>query len=305
MLGGPTATGKTALSVALAQAFHGEVISADSMQLYRGLDVGTAKVSREEMQGVPHHMLDILSPEQSFSVADFVAQADGLIRQISQRGGLPLVAGGTGLYLSSLQNGVQFTPQKPQPQLRRQLEQELAQKGAEQLYQELCRIDPEAAEGIHPNNHHRVIRALEIYRATGLTLSQQKARSLPQEPPYDALLFYLDFPQREQLYRRINSRVEQMMERGLLEEARMVYQERERYKTAAQAIGYKELFPYFEKTAPLEECVERLKQASRNYAKRQQTWFRRMPDAVWLDASAPDVIKTAEAQVVRRWPELA
>lgn len=304
MLGGPTATGKTALSVELAKTFGGEVISADSMQLYRGLDVGTAKVRPEEMQGVPHHMLDILSPEESFSVADFVAHADRLIREICQRGGLPVVVGGTGLYLSSLQNGIQFAPQKPQPQLRQQLEQELKEKGADAMYQELCQIDPEAAASIHPNNHHRVIRALEVYRTTGQTLSQQKAQSLPQEPPYDALLFYLDFPQREQLYRRIDLRVDHMMEQGLLEEARMVYQERERYKTAAQAIGYKELFPYFEDTAPLEECVEKLKQASRNYAKRQQTWFKRMENAVFLDASALEAAQNAKDQVRQHWPDL-
>lgn len=304
MLGGPTATGKTALSVELAKTFGGEVISADSMQLYRGLDVGTAKVRPEEMQGVPHHMLDILSPEESFSVADFVAHADRLIQDICQRGGLPVVVGGTGLYLSSLQNGIQFAPQKPQPQLRQQLEQELKEKGADAMYQELCQIDPEAAASIHPNNHHRVIRALEVYRTTGQTLSQQKAQSLPQEPPYDALLFYLDFPQREQLYRRIDLRVDHMMEQGLLEEARMVYQERERYKTAAQAIGYKELFPYFEGTAPLEECVEKLKQASRNYAKRQQTWFKRMENAVFLDASALEVAQNAKDQVRQHWPDL-
>ena len=304
MLGGPTATGKTALSVELAKAFGGEVISADSMQLYRGLDVGTAKVRPEEMQGVPHHMLDILSPEESFSVADFVAHADQLIRDICQRGGLPVVVGGTGLYLSSLQNGIQFAPQKPQPQLRQQLEQELEEKGADVMYQELCQIDPEAAASIHPNNHHRVIRALEVYRATGQTLSQQKAQSLPQEPPYDALLLYLDFPQREQLYRRIDLRVDHMMEQGLLEEARMVYRERERYKTAAQAIGYKEMFPYFEGTAPLEECVEKLKQASRNYAKRQQTWFKRMENAVFLDASALNSTQNAKDQVRQHWPDL-
>lgn len=304
MLGGPTATGKTALSVELAKTFGGEVISADSMQLYRGLDVGTAKVRPEEMQGVPHHMLDILSPEECFSVADFVAYADRLIREIYQRGGLPVVVGGTGLYLSSLQNGIQFAPQKPQPQLRQQLEQELKEKGADAMYQELCQIDPEAAAGIHPNNHHRVIRALELYRATGQTLSQQKAQSLPQEPPYDVLLMYLDFPQREQLYRRIDLRVDHMMEHGLLEEARLVYQERERYKTAAQAIGYKELFPYFEGTAPLEECVEKLKQASRNYAKRQQTWFKRMENAVLLDASALEMAQNAKDQVRQHWPDL-
>ena len=302
LLGGPTATGKTALSVGLAQRYGGEVISGDSMQIYQGLDVGTAKVTPEETRGIPHHLIDILTPEQPFSVADFVDRAGALIGEITARGHLPIVAGGTGLYLSSLMNGVQFAPQKVPPQLREQLAAELEQRGPEAMYAELCAVDPEAAAGIHPNNHHRVLRALELYRATGVTMSRQKADSLPAEQPYDALLLCLDFPERAQLYARIDLRVDRMLEQGLLDEARMVYEQRESYRTAAQAIGYKELFPYFAGEQALAPCVEKLKQASRNYAKRQLTWFRRMPGAVWLDASAPDVLAQADEAVRQRWP---
>ena len=303
LLGGPTATGKTALSVGLAKRFGGEVISADSMQIYKGLDVGTAKIMPEEMQGVPHHLLDFLSPEETFSVADFVQLAGQQISEITARGALPIVAGGTGLYLSSLQNGVRFAPQKVPEGLKEQLQQELEERGAEAMYQELCAVDPEAAAGIHPNNLHRVLRALELYRATGVTMSRQKAESLPEERPYDTVLLCLDFPDRAKLYERIDLRVDRMMENGLLGEAKLVYDHRDSCKTAAQAIGYKEFFPYFEQEKSLEDCVAKLKQASRNYAKRQLTWFRRMPDVIWLDASDPNVLQTAQRAILAHWPQ--
>ena len=288
-IGGPTASGKTALSVKLALEFQGEIISADSMQIYRGLDVGTAKVTPEETQGVPHHLVDIVGPEQSFSAADYVQAARACAEQIAQRGNLPFVVGGTGLYLSSLLNGIQFTPHKPTTEVRATLEQELAEKGREALYEELCRLDPEGAACVHPNNTPRLLRALELYRTTGRTMSQQKAASRPQTPPYHALLLILNDPDREALYRRIDSRVDRMVEQGLLEEAHRVWQNRECWHTAAQAIGYKELFPYFEREAELEPCLDDLKQASRRYAKRQLTWFRRMEGAHWLDVSDPEI----------------
>ena len=290
---GPTATGKTALGVALAERFSGEVISADSMQIYKGLDVGTAKVTPEETHGIPHHGVDILSPEQCFSVADFTALAGKLEREISARGHLPILVGGTGLYVQSFLYGVRFTEEKTPAGLRDQLAAEMAEKGGAALYAELQAVDPEAAAAIHPNNQVRVLRALEHYRATGKRLSEQKAASLPPERPYRSLILGLDFPDRTALYRRIDLRVDKMLDAGILLEAEYVWQNRERFHTAAQAIGYKEFFPYFEKTAPLEACVEKLKQASRNYAKRQLTWFRHMNGVVWLDAGAPDVTETA------------
>ena len=281
---GPTATGKTALGVALAERFGGEIISADSMQIYKGLDVGTAKVTPEETHGIPH-----------YAVADFTALAARLEAELSARGKLPILVGGTGLYVQSFLYGVRFTAEKTPDGLREQLAAELAEKGPAAMYEELKQADPEAAAAIHPNNQVRVLRALEHYRATGKKLSEQKAESLPPERPYRSLVLGLDFPDRAQLYARIDRRVDKMMEAGLLREAQLVYANRDRFKTAAQAIGYKEFFPYFEGAAELTPCVDKLKQASRNYAKRQLTWFRHMDGVVWLDASAPDAAARAAA----------
>ena len=292
---GPTATGKTALGVALARRFSGEVISCDSMQIYQGLDVGTAKVTLEETCGIPHHGVDILPPDKTFSVADFTAMAAALEQEISARGNLPILVGGTGLYVQSFLYGVRFTAEKTPDGLREQLAAELAEKGPAAMYEELKQADPEAAAAIHPNNQVRVLRALEHFRATGKRLSEQKAQSLPPERPYRSLVLGLDFPDRAQLYARIDRRVDRMMEAGLLREAQLVYANRDRFKTAAQAIGYKEFFPYFEGAAELTPCVDKLKQASRNYAKRQLTWFRHMDGVVWLDASAPDAAARAAA----------
>lgn len=289
---GPTATGKTALGVALAERFNGEIISADSMQIYKGLDIGTAKVTPEETHGVPHWCVDILPPQSRFSVADFTAMAARCIQDIAARGRLPVIVGGTGLYVQSLLYGVNFTAEKPPAGLRAGLAAELEAKGAVTMYAELEAVDPEAAAAIHPNNTVRVLRALEHYRATGKRLSEQKAASLPPERPYTALVLGLNYPCRQQLYDRINARVDRMMAAGLLDEAKLVYRSRGSYLTAAQAIGYKELFPYFEGRAELGACVDKLKQASRNYAKRQLTWFGRM-DVVWLDAGADDVRQQA------------
>ena len=276
---GPTATGKTALGVALAEQFGGEIISADSMQIYKGLDIGTAKVTPEETHGIPHHAVDLLEPDQTFSVADFTALAGTLETDLSARGKLPILVGGTGLYVQSFLYGVRFTAEKAPDGLREQLAAELAEKGPAALYEELKQVDPEAAAAIHPNNQVRVLRALEHYRATGRRLSEQKAASLPPERPS----------------RRIDLRVDRMMDAGLLAEAETVFANRTRFKTAAQAIGYKEFFPYFMGESELTPCVEKLKQASRNYAKRQLTWFRHMDGVVWLDAAAPDLQARAAA----------
>ena len=239
--------------------------------------------------------MDILPPDKTFSVADFTAMAAALEQEISARGNLPILVGGTGLYVQSFLYGVRFTAEKTPDGLREQLAAELAEKGSAAMYEELKQADPEAAAAIHPNNQVRVLRALEHYRATGKKLSEQKAGSLPPERPYRSLVLGLDFPDRAQLYARIDRRVDKMMEAGLLREAQLVYENRDRFKTAAQAIGYKEFFPYFEGAAELTPCVDKLKQASRNYAKRQLTWFRHMDGVVWLDASAPDAAARAAA----------
>ena len=281
-VGGPTASGKTALSVALARAFDGEIINADSMQIYKNLDVGTAKPSAEERQGIPHYLLDFLPPETPYSVADFTAAADPLIRDITARGRLPLVVGGTGLYITSLLSGMAFAPEKTDPAIRARLQALADTEGGATLYAELQRIDPDYAAQVHPNNLPRVIRALELFEATGRRMSDQRREARPAEAPYHALCLCLTCRDRAVLYSRIDRRVDEMVENGVLDEARQVYDHRDAYRTAAQAIGYKEFFPYFEGTADLESCLAHLKQASRNYAKRQLTWFRRQTDAVWL-----------------------
>ena len=292
-IGGPTATGKTALSVALAKRFGGEIISADSMQIYQGLDVGTAKVTPEEMQGVPHHLVDILTPDKAFSVADFTAMAGKLEEEISARKKLPILVGGTGLYITSLLNGIGFTPEKVDPAIRQELQARLQAEGSQALYAELAAVDPGYAAKVHPNNTPRVIRALELYRATGRKMSAEREAARPAEKPYRSLCLCLTCRDRALLYQRIDTRCDRMMQSGILEEAKLVYDHRDTYRTAAQAIGYKEFFPYFEGTAGLTECTERLKQATRNYAKRQLTWFRRQNDAVWLYLDEEDVTERA------------
>lgn len=296
-VGGPTASGKTAFSVQLAKRLGGEIVCADSMQIYKGLDVGTAKATKEEMEGVPHHLMDFLPPEQTFSVADFVDAANREVKDIAARGRLPILVGGTGLYIESFLNGVRFAEQKADPALREKLEQEAAALGPEAMHQKLAAVDPDYAATVHPNNVGRVIRALELYYSTGKTMSRQRAESLPETPPFDSLVFCLAPADRAQLYRRIDLRVDRMLEAGILEEAKLVFENRGRYRTAAQAIGYKEFFPYFEGTAELAACADKLKQASRNYAKRQLTWFRRMENIIWLDPGDEAILQQAETTV--------
>ena len=296
-VGGPTASGKTALSVALAKAFDGEIINADSMQIYKNLDVGTAKPTTQEQQGIPHHLLGFLPPETPFSVADFTAAADPLVREISAHGKLPLVVGGTGLYITSLLNGVAFAPEKLDPAIRARLQAQAEAEGSAALYAKLQAVDPDYAAQVHPNNLPRVIRALELFEATGRKMSEERVNARAAEPPYRALCLCLTCRDRAALYDRIGRRVDLMVENGVLDEARQVYDHRDSYRTAAQAIGYKEFFPYFEGTASLDDCTERLKQATRNYAKRQLTWFRRQNDAVWLYLDEENVVDHACALV--------
>ena len=292
-IGGPTATGKTALSVALARQFNGEVINADSMQVYRGLSVGTAKATEEERAGVCHHLLDFLNPEEPYSVAEFVEMAAGLIPKITGRGHLPLVVGGTGLYITSLLHGIAFAPQRSDPELREELQQEAEEQGAQALYERLRQIDPEYAAKVHPNNLPRVIRALEVFRLTGRKMSEEQRQSRPETPPYRSLCLCLTYRDRAELYRRIDLRVDKMLEQGILGEAETVWLHKAEYRTAAQAIGYKEFFPYFEGTQSLAACTAALKQATRRYAKRQLTWFRHQNDARWLYVDEEDAFGRA------------
>ena len=283
VISGPTASGKTALAVELALRHSGEVVSADSMQIYRRMDIGTAKPTREEMRGVPHHMLDVADPEEDFSVARYVELAAACVDGILARGKLPIVAGGTGLYIDSLLSGRTFARFDPDSPLRRELEEELARRGGAALLEELARVDPDTAARLHPNDGKRIVRALEVYRSTGTTLTEHNAmtRSLP--PRYDALTLTLAFQRREDMWARIDRRVDQMMAGGLVDEVRALLDSGVPDRcTAMQAIGYKEMAAALRGDGDTARAAEEIKLRSRQYAKRQLTWFRRNGDARWI-----------------------
>ncbi|MDO5547286.1 MAG: tRNA (adenosine(37)-N6)-dimethylallyltransferase MiaA [Eubacteriales bacterium] len=280
---GPTASGKTALSIALAKQLDTEIISSDSMQIYREMDVGTAKPDWAERDGIPHHMLDVAEPGEDFSVARYQEMADDCAQSILARGRIPIVCGGTGLYLDALIEGNTFSGEETSAPLRAYFREIGERSGVQVLHQMLRAVDPESAQRIHENNVKRVIRALEVYAQTGRPIGEYNAQNKPKEPKYDAVLLALCPSDRTVLYERINRRVDQMMEQGLLEETRRLWSEGKLRGTAAQAIGYKELVPYLEGNDTLENCVETLKQASRNYAKRQLTWLRRDKRVIWLN----------------------
>ena len=286
---GPTASGKTALGVALAQATGGEVVSADSMQIYRRMDIGTAKPTREEMGGVPHHMLDVADPAEDFSVARYVRDADACVRDILVRGRLPIVVGGTGLYIDNLIAGRDFAPFTGA--WREKLQARAREEGLPALHEELRRIDPARAEKLHPNDEKRILRALEVWYETGETITahDERTRSLP--PKYDALRVCLTFSRREDLWDRIDRRVDLMMEAGLEEEVRSLLTSGvPPTATAMQAIGYKEFAAALRGEEPIAQAVAEVKLRSRQYAKRQLTWFRRTPDIRWLTwENTPDL----------------
>lgn len=279
---GPTASGKTGLSIVLAEKYNGEIISADSMQVYKKLDVGTAKATNEQQKAVTHHLIDIMNPDEPYNVQMFVDMAKSAIEDITSRGKLPIIVGGTGLYIESLINGIQFSQQPDNTQIKQELQKQLEEKGPDFMYRMLQEIDPEYSEKVHPNNTVRVLRAIEIFKLTGCTMSQQLRDSKPIEKPYDSLLIGLTYEDRQKLYENINARVDMMMDEDILSEAKYVYDNRKSFKTCVSAIGYKEFFPFFENETSLENCVEKLKQASRNYAKRQLTWFNRMKEINWI-----------------------
>ena len=269
---GPTAVGKTALAIELAKKYNGEIISSDSMQIYRGMDIGTAKPTKKELSAVPHHLIDIKNPDENFSCADYQALAKSIINDIIKRGKTPIFCGGTGLYLDSVLEIPFFAEVSKDEKYRLYLE-ELADKiGADGLHKMLREIDPESAEAIHKNNIKRVIRALEIYKATGKTKSELDKESKKLTPPYESCVFFLCAKDRELLYKRIEKRVDLMLDEGLLDEAKRLY---DKGFTSFGAIGYKEFIPYFEGTASLSLCIDELKKATRHYAKRQLTWFSR------------------------------
>lgn len=274
VISGPTASGKTALAVEIAKRYDGEVISADSMQIYTDMDIASAKATPEEQQGIPHHLMDFLDPAESFSVADWVKLAGECADDILSRGKTPVICGGTGLYISSFIDNLQFDESQCDPEFREEMRAFAEQNGAAALLERLRSVDPETAQTLHENNVSRIIRALEVYKTTGHTISEAKRASRSAPSPYSFILITLDFEQREQLHERINRRVDQMIANGLEREARRCFEQKNR-PTAAQAIGCKELYPYFRGEKTLAECVEELKLRTRQYSKRQLTWFRR------------------------------
>ena len=280
---GPTASGKTRMAVELAKAHNGEVVSADSMQIYRRMDIGTAKPTAEEMDGIPHHMIDVADPEEDFSVARYVELASACVDDILARGKLPIVAGGTGLYVDSLLSGRTFAAFSPESALRKELEEELAERGGEAMLEELSRVDPEAAARLHPNDHKRIVRALEVYRSTGKTISEHNRETQALPPRYEALTIGLNFQDRADLWARIDARVDQMAADGLEREVRELLSSGLSPRcTAMQAIGYKEFVAAVEGDMTWREAEELVKLRSRQYAKRQLTWFRRNPEVHWL-----------------------
>lgn len=300
VVSGPTASGKTALAVELAKIYGGEVISADSMQIYTDMDVASAKATHEEMQGIPHHLMNFLDPAESFSVADFVALCDKTARDIISRGKIPIICGGTGLYISSFVDNITFDDSTQDFAFREEMRKFAEENGAAALLERLREIDPETASTLHENNIGRVIRALEVYKTTGHTISEAKKNSRLNPSPYNFVMITLDFADREQLRHRINERVDKMAENGLVDEARACFLQENR-PTAAQAIGCKELYPYFRGEKSLSECLDELKLRTRQYAKRQLTWFRRdkrfSPIVINLDDNFQQIVEKARSVI--------
>ena len=292
---GPTASGKTKLAVQLAKLYGGEVVSCDSMQIYKHMDIGTAKPTKEEMEGVHHHLLDMVEPGEDFSAGKYVQLADSCVQDILSRGRTAVIAGGTGLYVDSLIAGRSFAP-VPQTGRREALETQLRENGGEAMLARLRSIDPEAAARLHPADEKRIVRALEVYEETGKTITQHNLETQAIPPRYRPVWIGLDYQDRAALYRRIDLRVDKMLEDGLLDEIRARLALGVSPKaTAMQAIGYKEFFDALEGRSTLSAAADLCKQRSRNYAKRQLTWFRHMDGVVWLDAAAPDLKARAAA----------
>lgn len=289
---GATASGKTAMAVELAKIFNGEVISADSMQIYKGMDIATAKPSAEEMDGIPHHLIDFLPVTSKYSVAQYIADAAAAAGDIISRSKVPIIAGGTGLYIDSFIDNIVFEDEPDSAQVRQKLKEMKAQNGIEALYDTLKAVDPDAARQIHINNEKRVMRALEVYFLTGETLTARQRRSRAVESPYEAVFIGLDYRLRSKLYDRINRRVDNMIENGLVKEAQSYYNIKDA-DTASQAIGYKELAGYLEGDLTLEQAAENLKAATRRYAKRQLTWFRRNERINWIYCDELDSFQSA------------
>lgn len=280
---GPTASGKTALSIELAKRINGEVVSADSMQIYDEMSIGTAKPDEEEMQGIKHYLIGNVSPTIRYSVSDYKCDAMNAIEEIIKKNKMPIVVGGTGLYVNSLIYGIDYPEVKTDLEYREELEKIAKKEGLKHLYEKAMQIDPEAAKNISENDKKRIIRILEIYKETGKTKTQLEIESRKNEVQYDYRVFAINMP-REILYDRINRRVDIMIERGLIDEVKQLYEKYgEELRTAVQGIGYKEVIDYLNGVYSKEEMVEKIKMETRRYAKRQLTWFRKIQDIIWID----------------------
>lgn len=301
VVAGPTASGKTALSIEICKEFGGEVVSADSMQIYKHMNIGTAKPDDMEKKGIPHHLLDIIDPNESFSVADYTKLAHQKIREIYENGKIPVLVGGTGLYINSVVDNIAFVEDQTDQNYREELFKTAGEKGNEYLHELLAEIDPETAKCVHPNNLGRVVRALEIYKLTGKTMSQTRAESKLVPSPYEPIMVALTTTQRQTLYNRINDRVDIMVEQGLVNEAKELIN-KGFSKTAFQAIGYKEIINYINGKESFEEATEKLKMETRRYAKRQLTWFKKDERYYWIkidNKECYDIIKTEAFNYIR------
>lgn len=288
VIAGPTGVGKTATSIEVAKRTNGEIISADSMQIYRGMDIGTAKVTQDEMQGVPHHMINIVDPSENFSVYRFVSECKKAVADISSRGKLPIIAGGTGLYIDSFLNDIDFTKVHSDEEYRTYLASLASQKGNEYVHDMLRQVDSESAEKIHPNNLKRVIRALEYHKVTQSTISSHNEETKKKPSPYNCAYICLT-RNRDELYERIDKRVDVMLSMGLVDEVKSLISSGVSTEcTSMQALGYKEIADCLSGKLTLDEAVDIIKRDSRRYAKRQLTWFRRKTDAVWINLSDTD-----------------
>lgn len=282
VIGGPTASGKSKLAVELAKKINGEIISADSMQIYKDMNIGTAKVNEAEMQGIKHYLIDFVSPNQRYSVSNFKKDAEASIEEIIKRGKTPIIVGGTGLYIDSLIYGIEFQEEEIDLQYREKLNKIAAEKGLQELYEEAKKIDPDAMQKISPNDKKRIIRVLEIYHKTGKTKTQQEIESRKNEVKYNYKVFAITMD-RDQLYKRIENRVDKMIKEGLIEEVQAILNKYSCFPTAMQGLGYKEVAMYLENKITKEEMIEKIKKETRHYAKRQLTWFRKNKDTIWLD----------------------
>ncbi len=283
VIGGPTASGKTGLGVQLAKKVNGEVVSADSMQIYKDMDIGTAKATTEEMDGIKHYLLDFVSPDERYSVAEFKKDAEEKIAEILAKGKVPIVVGGTGLYIDTLVYGIEYPEIEFDEKYRNELlERAETEQGLAMLYEEAKKLDPEAVKKISENDTKRITRILEIYKATGKNKTEMEKISRLNGPKYDYKVFAIDMD-REKLYERINLRVDLMIEAGLVEEVKEIVAKYDKFPTAMQGLGYKEVVEFLDNKVTYEEMIEKIKQETRRYAKRQLTWFRKNKDIVWLD----------------------